>query len=183
MGFLKSRTYSVTCWSDSKANLYSARMHSYANDHWVSSGGKSQCSGRKLPDTSRLSCWWHLGILQIFHPMSKPCRKCGAEKTESVHHGLVYALVKLFGYRLRICSRCHRWRLLPRHGEGSHSASGVQTGSQTKLEGACPRCGNKDYRRSRRRWWERMIFRGPMVRCRACRKRFPKPKFIDLQAQ
>jgi hypothetical protein len=107
--------------------------------------------------------------------MARPCPHCGAQKTESVRHGFWYTLAKAFGYRLRKCSRCRRLRLLPRHGE-THETAGVDdAGFQPGAADACPRCGSKDYRRSRRRWWERLIGRGPMARCRACRQRFPYP--------
>ena len=43
--------------------------------------------------------------------MASPCRHCGATKTESVHHGFIYDTVQLFGYHLRRCSSCNRWRL------------------------------------------------------------------------
>jgi hypothetical protein len=117
--------------------------------------------------------------------MATPCKKCGAEKTESIGHGLLYALAKAFGYRLRICSRCHRYRLLPRYDEKPHRSDEKphhhhreepKRSDAPKVEGACPECGKSDFRRSRRRWWERLIMRGPMVRCRACHTRFPMPQ-------
>ena len=106
--------------------------------------------------------------------MATPCKKCGAEKTETVGHGLMYSMAKMFGYRLRICSRCHRYRLIPRHGE--RPSKSEPSASNPPAPGACPRCGQKDYRRSRRYLWERFIFRGPMVRCRACRTRYQMPR-------
>jgi hypothetical protein len=39
----------------------------------------------------------------------------------------------------------------------------------------CPKCGSILYRRSRRRWWERMIGRPRMARCLRCDHRFPYP--------
>jgi hypothetical protein len=105
--------------------------------------------------------------------MATPCKKCGAEKTEAVGHAIMYSIAKMFGYRLRICSRCHRYRLLSRHDEHHHTENSEP---QSALPGACPRCGKKDYRRSRRNMWERVVRRGPMVRCRACRHRFPQPR-------
>jgi len=39
----------------------------------------------------------------------------------------------------------------------------------------CPKCGSTLYRRSRRRWWERLIKRPRMARCRKCDHRFPYP--------
>jgi hypothetical protein len=108
--------------------------------------------------------------------MATPCKKCGAEKTEHAGHGLMYALAKAFGYRLRICSRCHRYRLLPRHEERPPRREEQEPHDEPKVEGACPECGKSDFRRSRRLWWERLIMRGPMVRCRACHTRFPMPQ-------
>jgi len=88
----------------------------------------------------------------------------------------MYGVAKAFGYRLRICSRCHRYRLLPRHGEKPPPQEERQQRRERKVLGACPQCGKKEFRRSRRLWWERLIMRGPMVRCRGCRTRFPMPK-------
>ena len=42
---------------------------------------------------------------------------------------------------------------------------------------SCPRCGSKDYRRSRRRWLERRQGSPPMLRCRSCNHRFPLPGY------
>jgi DNA-directed RNA polymerase subunit RPC12/RpoP len=39
----------------------------------------------------------------------------------------------------------------------------------------CPKCGSKVYRRSRRRWYERLIKRPRMARCMQCDRRFPYP--------
>jgi hypothetical protein len=39
----------------------------------------------------------------------------------------------------------------------------------------CPNCGSTRYRRSRRRWWERLIKRPRMARCSKCDHRFPYP--------
>jgi len=39
----------------------------------------------------------------------------------------------------------------------------------------CPKCGGTNFRRSRRRWWERMIKRPRMARCMKCSHRFPYP--------
>ena len=47
--------------------------------------------------------------------MATPCPRCGATKTESVHHGFIYDTVRLFGYHLRRCSGCNRRRLF-KHG-------------------------------------------------------------------
>jgi len=40
----------------------------------------------------------------------------------------------------------------------------------------CPKCGSTLYRRSRRRWWERLIKRPRMARCMKCDHRFPYPR-------
>src|SRR5208337_34215 len=55
--------------------------------------------------------------------MATPCPRCGATKTDSVVHGLMYKLVWAFGYRLQECARCRRPRFLPRHDRRSHESS------------------------------------------------------------
>ena len=40
----------------------------------------------------------------------------------------------------------------------------------------CPECGSTSFRRSRRRWWERLMRRPRMARCSKCRHRFPYPR-------
>ncbi len=108
-----------------------------------------------------------------------PCQKCGETKTETVEHGLLYSLARMSGYRLRMCSRCRHLRLIPRHPEAPHHiATGSADGSRSEgcfNSGVCPRCGSKNFRRSRRRWYEQVLRRSPMARCRACRARFPYP--------
>ena len=53
--------------------------------------------------------------------------------------------------------------------------SGPQSGSKEDY-GCCPFCGNMRYRRSRRRWYERVLLKRPrMARCLKCAKRFPYP--------
>jgi hypothetical protein len=142
---------------------------------------------------SKLSHRWRRRLLadstefsySNFTLMATPCKKCGAEKTEDVRHGLLYSLAKAFGYRLRMCSRCHRLRLVPRHPKPSVEKPtpapdpAPDPASRPPVMGACPKCGKVDFRRSRRLIWERLIFRGPMARCRACRARFPLPQPID----
>ena len=39
----------------------------------------------------------------------------------------------------------------------------------------CPKCGSTLYRRSRRRWYERLMRRRRMARCLKCDHRFPYP--------
>jgi hypothetical protein len=152
----------------------------------------SQASGRALRhhDESRYSA---LGS------MSSPCRRCGATKTEPAHGRVVSTLVRLLGYRLRRCSRCRRWRVLPPgpflgpkastepdYGSNVTATPGETRGS-VSLQWAtdpfdpdgfsgCPRCGGLQFERTRRRWLERTLKRPRMARCRACRKRFPYPQ-------
>jgi hypothetical protein len=111
------------------------------------------------------------GYLQC-PPMASPCKKCGAEKTESVPHGVLYQLAQVFGYRLRMCSRCRRLRLFPLL---SRPSAPVENPTKPDNPGGCPRCGSTDWRRSHCRFWERLIGRRRMVRCQACRARFPRP--------
>ena len=40
----------------------------------------------------------------------------------------------------------------------------------------CPMCGSTLYRRSRRRWYERLAKRPKMARCLKCDRRFPYPR-------
>ena len=50
------------------------------------------------------------------------------------------------------------------------------TGStEEKDDRICPRCRSTVYRRSRRRWYERLIKRQKMARCSKCHHRFPYP--------
>lgn len=49
--------------------------------------------------------------------MVTACPRCGATRTESVHRGLLYAILRKLGYRLRRCSRC-RLRIFRTHEEG-----------------------------------------------------------------
>jgi hypothetical protein len=46
--------------------------------------------------------------------MASPCPRCGAIKTESVRHGIIYHLFWSLGYHLRRCSQCDRWRVFRR---------------------------------------------------------------------
>ncbi len=48
--------------------------------------------------------------------MASACPRCGATKTESVRHGFVYDTLGMFGFRLRRCSACNRWRVFKRRG-------------------------------------------------------------------
>ena len=46
--------------------------------------------------------------------MASHCPRCGATKTESVRHGLLYNLLWKMGYHLRRCSSCNRRRIFKR---------------------------------------------------------------------
>lgn len=46
----------------------------------------------------------------------------------------------------------------------------------------CQFCGSGDCRVSRRRFWERLAGKPKMLRCRECRKRFPRPADPDSAA-
>lgn len=46
--------------------------------------------------------------------MASPCPRCGTTKTESVRHGFVHDKLWNFGYHLRRCSFCNRWRVFKR---------------------------------------------------------------------
>jgi hypothetical protein len=39
----------------------------------------------------------------------------------------------------------------------------------------CPKCGSTLYRRSHRRWYEKLVKRPKMARCMKCDHRFPYP--------
>jgi hypothetical protein len=55
------------------------------------------------------------------------------------------------------------------------SAVGVAEIETKDDYGLCPKCGNSKYRRSRRRWYERLLDRPRMARCLKCTHRFPYP--------
>lgn len=116
--------------------------------------------------------------------MPSPCRKCGATKTEPVRRGIMRHSTRLFGYRLRECSRCRRWRILP---ERIFRRDGLYSGAAGENETAnfgfdpdgfdgCPRCGKKEFDRVPRNWMERVWRWAPMARCRKCGKRFTYPQ-------
>jgi uncharacterized Zn finger protein len=46
--------------------------------------------------------------------MTSPCPRCGATKTDPVWHGVMYKLVRAFGYRMQRCSRCRALRFVRR---------------------------------------------------------------------
>ncbi len=161
--------------------------------------------------------------------MSSPCPRCGANKTKSVRHGIIYNTAWKIGYHMRRCSYCNRYRFIrmggrnhphpndmtmeqlqesfnrqivaaggslpansPKPGENMAFDSGKEAGSQgagpstsplnpteERIEEdrprSCPKCGSHNFRRSRRRWYERLLRRGRMARCSKCRHRFPYP--------
>src|SRR5438552_6757893 len=111
---------------------------------------------------------------------TKPCRKCGSTKTGSARRGLLSKLAQTFGYRLRTCGGCRRLRLVRRQHEGEpetirQPVSKLPTPPGAKNTVGCPYCGGTDIRRSRRRWYDRLMKRPKMVRCRKCLRRFPRP--------
>ena len=111
---------------------------------------------------------------------AKPCRKCGSTKTGSVPHGLLFKLARTFGYRLRLCGGCRRLRLVRRNTEAEPEmirppVSQMPAPAPAKNTVGCPYCSSTDFRRSRRRWYDRLIRRPAMARCRNCRRRFPRP--------
>lgn len=107
-----------------------------------------------------------------------PCRKCGSTKTGSARHGFMYNIARLFGFRLRRCGGCHRLRLIARNRAAEPE---VMRSAPVKLSSpalpknspVCPYCGSDDFRRSRRRWYDHLLKRPKMARCRQCRRRFP----------
>jgi hypothetical protein len=161
--------------------------------------------------------------------MVSACPRCGARKTESVRHGLIYKTLWKMGYNLRRCSYCNRRRLFKRghrHGphphdmtreqledyysrkiaeasgsvsahaetprpetapesaEGSVGRETLETATSVHVTEAhqeggdyhcCPKCGSTFYRRSRRRFFERLLKRPRMARCLRCHHRFPYP--------
>ena len=155
--------------------------------------------------------------------MATPCPRCGATKTESTRHGIIYRTFWRFGLHLRRCSFCNRYRLfkradrnrphpddmtreeledyfnrkvaqaggIPRGGArvprppraSESSAPKAQSATVTAeplpppaRDGfACPKCGSDQYRRSRRKFYERWLGRPRMARCRMCSHRFPFP--------
>jgi len=167
--------------------------------------------------------------------MASPCPRCGATKTRSARHGLIYNTLWDMGYHLRRCSFCGRRRLFKRAyrnwphpddmtheqlqeyyerklAEASRSASAepailrpplvprfsrasvgretlgapasvsVAEGyGETAHHGSCPECGSTIYRRSRRRFFERLLKRPKMARCLRCGHRFPHPDHLHLR--
>jgi rubredoxin len=161
--------------------------------------------------------------------MASPCPRCGATKTISVRHGLIYNTVWMMGYHLRLCSFCGRRRLFKRAqrsgphpddmtykqlqehydrkvavssrrapaepetpapemapeyaqasvgrrtSEAARSVSAAEADHELDDSHYCPKCGSTFYRRSRRRFFERLLKRPKMARCLRCNHRFPYP--------
>jgi hypothetical protein len=150
------------------------------------------CKSGLLPATPRLT------ILRST-TMVPPCQHCGATRTESVRHRYPwrYAFARGFGYRLRLCGRCNHLRLVREeffektHSEPladplpppvaepppeSPTPESPQEAATAETQVVCPYCGSPKYRRSKRRWYERLVGRPPMARCRVCYRRFPYPR-------
>jgi rubredoxin len=161
--------------------------------------------------------------------MASPCPRCGATKTRSARHGLVYSALWNLGYHLRRCSFCGRRRLFKRthrnephpddmtyeqlqedydrkvaeasrtspahpqtravHMTPAFARASIGSGTlstptpvsvadaydEVDDDGCCPDCGSTFYRRSRRRFFERLLKRPRMARCLRCNHRFPYP--------
>ena len=111
---------------------------------------------------------------------TRPCRRCGSTKTGSVRRELLSKMALTFGYSLRECGGCHRLRLVPRQHEGEpetirQPVSKLPAPPPGENIVGCPYCGSTDFHRSRRRWYDRLMKRPTMARCRICRRRFPRP--------
>ncbi len=59
---------------------------------------------------------------------------------------------------------------------GGETSQGEPNPDEPHGVASCPRCGSRRYRRSRRRWLERVMRRPAMARCKACHFRFPLPQ-------
>lgn len=112
------------------------------------------------------------------------CRKCGSTKMGSAHNELLSKLARALGYRLKRCGGCHRLRLLPAHPKSDPRAirQPVDSPDVAAKTAKCPYCGSADTRRSRRRWYDRLMKRPRMARCRACRRRFRRRQAIPSDA-
>jgi len=161
--------------------------------------------------------------------MASPCPRCGHTKTESVRHGIIHNTLWDWGYHLRRCSFCDRWRLFKRTNlnerhpdemtreelqehfnrkvaeslrqssanetmpEGSMATDSVEPSAEVRSQAGsssvglaeetdevddyrlCPKCGSTIFRRSHRRWYEKLFKRPKMARCLKCDHRFPYP--------
>jgi ribosomal protein S27AE len=63
--------------------------------------------------------------------MPKPCPRCGAIRTDSVRHGVLYWGAWALGYRLRQCSRCRFPRLFRRHNHNRPESETAFTAENT----------------------------------------------------
>lgn len=63
--------------------------------------------------------------------MPKPCPRCGATRTDSVRHGVLYWGAWALGYRLRECSRCRFPRLFGRHNQDKPESEAAFTAEDT----------------------------------------------------
>ncbi len=59
-----------------------------------------------------------------------------------------------------------------------HAALAEETADTAEYP-RCPRCDSTAVRRSRRRWYERLLKFPPMARCRKCRTRFRHPSYAS----
>jgi len=59
------------------------------------------------------------------------------------------------------------------------SGRGADVDTGVEESGLCPKCGSAAFRRSRRKWYEKIFKRPRMARCLKCRRRFPYPVFED----
>jgi hypothetical protein len=55
----------------------------------------------------------------------------------------------------------------------------ADSAAETRETGLCPKCGSTVFRRSRRRWYEKIMKRPRMARCLKCGRRFPYPRLDD----
>jgi len=67
--------------------------------------------------------------------------------------------------------------------EASPDVEAATTPERHHRRFVCPCCGSRDCRASRRRLWERMVGKPHMLRCRKCRKRFPRPQTVASAAE
>lgn len=109
-----------------------------------------------------------------------PCVRCGATKIDSVYHGYTYMLAHKIGLHLCRCGGCHGLRLirlsmLQKLRESEERPIPARLVMPEVHASVCPHCGSKDFRRSRRHWYERLALRPRMARCKQCGRRFPFP--------
>src|SRR5437763_9716691 len=71
--------------------------------------------------------------LALLALMAPPCPHCGSVKTGHAKRRLMSWLLGKFGFRLRVCGGCRRYRILPRH---RPNEVGLKPGSSEPLEPA-----------------------------------------------